>query len=155
MQINIKLEQVIQINFSRNFKKNFSLETNYSLPGEKVNDLSKYLPLRFLVCMISAIANPFLYGYFNETFKDGLQKIFSLCCPQMMRDKNQLCYNKTDMLPLELTLEKHQNGGFGSRSNFYRANFQKYSTNNILIHPSTRLTIKSTNNLSPSLLLNN
>ncbi len=29
MQINIKLEQVIQINFSRNFKKNFSLETNY------------------------------------------------------------------------------------------------------------------------------
>ena len=59
------------------------LETNHFINKENVDELSKYLPLRFLICMISAITNPFLYSYFNETFKNGLKKIFSLCCPQI------------------------------------------------------------------------
>lgn len=33
--------------------------------------------------MISAVTNPFLYGYFNETFKNGLKKFFSFCYPQI------------------------------------------------------------------------
>ena len=47
------------------------------------NDTSKYLPFRFLICMISAISNPFLYSYFNETFKDGLQRIYASLRPQI------------------------------------------------------------------------
>jgi hypothetical protein len=94
--------------------------------------------------MISAIANPFLYGYFNETFKDGLQKIFSLCCPQMMRNKNSLHYDKTDIPPLEITLKKHQNGGLASRSNFYQTQSQQYST---------QLIKTNKKHFSPSLLI--
>jgi hypothetical protein len=95
--------------------------------------------------MISAIANPFLYGYFNETFKDGLEKIFSLCCPQMMRNKNSLYYDKTDIPPLEITLKNHQNGGLASRSNFYQSQSQQYSN---------RLIKTNTNQFSPLLLTN-
>lgn len=105
--------------------------------------------------MISAITNPFLYGYFNETFKDGLQKIFSSCCPQMIRMKNQLYYDQSDIPPFELTLEKHQNGGLASRSNFYQSYSKENSTITVSIHPSTRLTITSTNHFTPLSLLNN
>ena len=35
---------------------------------------------------MSAIINPFLYGYFNETFKDGLENIFLLCCRSMKKN---------------------------------------------------------------------
>lgn len=105
--------------------------------------------------MISAITNPFLYGYFNETFKDGLEKIFSSCCPQMIRVKNKLYYDQTDIPPFELTLEKHQNGGLASRSNFYQFNSKETSTISVSVRPSTRLTTSSTNHLSTSLSLTN
>ena len=100
--------------------------------------------------MISAIANPFLYGYFNETFKDGLEKIFLLCCPNMNRNINEIYYDPTDIPPLELTLKKHQNGGFGSRSGFYQSTSHKPSTNSASNRASTRLTVTSTSHqLSP------
>ena len=88
------------------------LETLHSNSEEKSGGLSKYLPLRFLVCMISAIANPFLYGYFNEAFKDGLEKIFSNCC----RTRQNLPLDKNDIPPMQLTYQKHKNGGLASRS---------------------------------------
>lgn len=55
----------------------FLLDKSLSMFGEKTDELSKYLPLRFLICMISAISNPFLYCYFNESFDNVFQKIFS------------------------------------------------------------------------------
>ncbi|CAF1094209.1 unnamed protein product [Adineta ricciae] len=63
----------------------------------QMNDLLKYLPLRFLICMISAITNPFVYGYFNETFKDGLERIVSLFCPRFNRNINVIYYKQTDI----------------------------------------------------------
>jgi len=74
---------------------------------EKVNDLSKYLPLRFLICMISAISNPFLYSYFNETFKDGLKRIFSFCCPQTNRVINQMSFDQIDDSKNKIKTEKN------------------------------------------------
>ncbi len=113
-----------------------------------MNDLSKYLPLRFLICMISAITNPFLYGYFNETFKDGLEKIFSSCCPNMIRVQQKIYYDQSDIPPVEITLQKHQNGGLASRSDFYQLRTPEYSVNNVSIRPLTRLTDTSSNQLS-------
>ncbi len=46
--------------------------------------------------MISAITNPFLYSYFNETFKNGLERIYSSCCLQMNREVNQISFNQTE-----------------------------------------------------------
>lgn len=60
------------------------------------DQLSKYLPLRFLICMISAISNPFLYSYFNETFKDGLKRIFSLCYPPLKQSLIRKSIDQTD-----------------------------------------------------------
>jgi hypothetical protein len=106
--------------------------------------------------MISAIANPFLYGYFNETVKDGLGKIFLLCCPNMNRNINVIYYNPSDIPSLELTLKKHQNGGLASRSTFYQLTSHESSHNSVSNHPSTRLTATSTNHhLSPSFSLTN
>lgn len=56
--------------------------------------------------MISAIANPFLYGYFNETFRDGLEKIFSLCCPQLNREIKQICYEQADLPTCQPSLKR-------------------------------------------------
>jgi hypothetical protein len=98
--------------------------------------------------MISAITNPFLYGYFNETFKDGLEKIFSLCCPHMMRVQQKIYYDQTDIPPLEVTLQKHQNGGLASRSDFYQLRTSEYSTNNVSNRTSTRLTFTNSTHLS-------
>jgi len=58
--------------------------------------------------MISAIANPFLYSYFNDTFKNGLQKMFSLCCPHLERDINTIYDDQTQVPSLELKLRKYQ-----------------------------------------------
>ena len=113
-----------------------------------MNDPSKYLPLRFLVCMISAITNPFLYGYFNETFKDGLERIFSLCCPHMIRVQQKIYYDQSDIPSLEVTLQKHQNGGLASRSDFYQLRTPEHSVNNVSNRPLTRLTDTSSNQLS-------
>ncbi|CAF0987115.1 unnamed protein product [Adineta ricciae] len=60
------------------------------------DQLSKYLPLRFLICMISAISNPFLYSYFNETFKDGLKRIFSFCYPRLNQGLIRKSIDQTD-----------------------------------------------------------
>lgn len=74
---------------------------------DKVNKLSQYLPLRFLICMISAISNPFLYGYYNETFKNGLEKIFSYFCPRkQMKNKKKKDLDQTESLSMELTSKK-------------------------------------------------
>lgn len=63
--------------------------------------------------MISAIANPFLYGYFNETFKDGLEKIFSLCCRHVIRHKNDT-YEQNNTVQSEVKTRKNQNGNMKS-----------------------------------------
>lgn len=73
---------------------------------DNVNKLSQYLPLRFLICMISAISNPFLYGYYNETFKNGLEKIYSYLCPQKQRKPKKKETDHTESLSLELTSKK-------------------------------------------------
>ncbi|CAF1366724.1 unnamed protein product [Rotaria sordida] len=104
---------------------------------EKVNELSKYLPLRFLICMISAITNPFLYGYFNETFKDGLEKIFSFCCRHMNRGINEMGYNQSNIPISETILKKHQKGLSGSKSSSFQLSLHKYSNNGVSIRPST------------------
>ncbi|CAF0799241.1 unnamed protein product [Adineta steineri] len=82
-------------------------DPTHSKPGEEFNELSKYLPLRFLICMISAISNPFLYSYFNETFKDGLTRICCLCCPNLNRRLNKFSFNQignsTKRMKLETT----------------------------------------------------
>jgi len=101
--------------------------------------------------MISAITNPFLYGYFNETFNDGLERIVLLCCPQMIRDDNNTFYDQTDIPSLETTFQKHQIGGLALRSIVYQLNSQEFSTNNVSIQPSTRLTMTSSNYLLPSI----
>ncbi|UJR29996.1 hypothetical protein I4U23_017543 [Adineta vaga] len=72
-------------------------DTGHTSSTGQTNDLSIYLPLRFLICMISAITNPFFYGYFNETFKDGLEKIFSLCCPRINPNINEIYYKQADI----------------------------------------------------------
>ncbi|CAF4929606.1 unnamed protein product [Rotaria sp. Silwood1] len=77
------------------------------LANQKSNELSKYLPLRFLICMISAMTNPFLYSYFNETFKDGLQKLFSLCCPRMNREIKKVPFDRTLCLTNKIELDKN------------------------------------------------
>jgi len=73
--------------------------------------------------MISAITNPFLYGYFNETFQDGLTKIVSLFCPQFLHNKNRQFFDSMDIPSLKTTFERHQSGGFASRSTFYQTKF--------------------------------
>ncbi|CAF3903983.1 unnamed protein product, partial [Rotaria sp. Silwood1] len=118
---------------------------------EKVNELSKYLPLRFLICMISAIANPFLYGYFNETFKDGLEKIFSLCCRHMNRRLNEIRYTQSNNRIPEITLKRKQNGSLVSKSSSYQLSLYKSSNNDVSIRPSTRLTKTNQNHLSISM----
>lgn len=61
---------------------------------DKSDEWSKYLPLRFLICMISAISNPFLYCYFNESFEIVFQKIFR-------------CSSRTDRRVEQKSMEQH------------------------------------------------
>ncbi|CAF1018968.1 unnamed protein product [Rotaria sp. Silwood1] len=126
-------------------------DNDLSSHEEKVNELSKYLPLRFLICMISAIANPFLYGYFNETFKDGLEKIFSLCCRHMNRRLNEIRYTQSNNRIPEITLKRKQNGSLVSKSSSYQLSLYKSSNNDVSIRPSTRLTKTNQNHLSISM----
>ncbi|CAM4847971.1 unnamed protein product [Rotaria magnacalcarata] len=129
-----------------------NITDNSQTPHEKqANELSKYLPLRFLICMISAITNPFLYGYFNETFKDGLGKIFSLCCQHMSRQKNELHCDQVNIPQSEVTLKNHQNNVLRSKTNFQPVSPNKHSNNGLLNHLSTQLTIDNANHLSLSL----
>ena len=82
--------------------------TRYSLG--KSDGLSKYFPLRFLICMISAITNPFLYGYFNETIKSGLETIFCVFFSRKNRNLDGTDCNQTDSVSLELALTKSSHG---------------------------------------------
>jgi hypothetical protein len=75
-------------------KRNNIASLGHEIRRQRRNNV---LPLRFLICMISAMTNPFLYSYFNETFKNGLQKIFSSCCSQMNREINQTDYLITNV----------------------------------------------------------
>ena len=120
-----------------------------------MDELSKYLPLRFLICMISAIGNPFLYGYFNETFKDGLEKIFSLCCPEINRETNQISFDQTTCSLNKKNLENNSNRNI--RPSNYQSSVNKNGNTEHSLSiarfshdPSTRLTIISLNHVSPS-----
>jgi hypothetical protein len=117
---------------------------------EKSNELSKYVPLRFLICMISAITNPFLYSYFNETFKTGLQRIFSSCCLKMNNGINEVSFEPTDYSVSNVKLEKNN---LQTRSNCYQpSNLLNGDFNSRSSHdPSTRLTIMSSNRFSSSI----
>lgn len=57
--------------------------------------------------MISAISNPFLYGYFNETLKDGVRRIFSLCCPRLNRGVNQISFDQSDYFTTKIKAERN------------------------------------------------
>lgn len=94
MSISIKYPQVIN--------HEDPCQTKSLLFVERVSRLSKYLPLRFLICMISAISNPFLYGLFNETFKDGLQKIVSRVRPRVDRTTHVTDLEPTDCPSIQL-----------------------------------------------------
>ena len=84
LHISIEIQHQVRKHFIFNhFSHCFVLV--HSLRSENENDLLKYLPFRFLICMISAITNPFLYSYFNETFKEALEKVFLSCSPQIHR----------------------------------------------------------------------
>ena len=76
--------------FAMTYHCSFVVSLDDPVRGEEKSELSNYLPLRFLICMISAISNPFLYSYFDETFKDGLHRIFLLFCPRIHRTVNQV-----------------------------------------------------------------
>ncbi len=113
---------------------------------DKSHQLSKYLPLRFLICMISAITNPFLYSYFNETFKNGLERIFSSCCLQMNREINQISSDQTECSGTQIKSEK----------NLLQSTSSSYQPSNSLngdCHSrlSTGLTIMSSNQYSTSI----
>ena len=130
------------------------LDKLHPIREEKVNELSKYLPLRFLICMISAISNPFLYSYFNETFKDGLKRIFSLCCPQINREINQIDYSTNKMK----TEKNHLIKNLKSESNYKHSSMisNRNGTHSRSISrsshdPSTRLTILYSNQFSSSI----
>ena len=79
-----------------------------SRSNENVNGLAIYLPLRFLLCMISAISNPFLYSYFNETFKEGLTRLLSSCSPRIhRRNVNRVSFHQNQ--PISLSTKKTEN----------------------------------------------
>jgi hypothetical protein len=95
--------------------------------------------------MISAITNPFLYSYFNETFKNGLQKIFSSCCSSMNKGNNQISFDQTDFSINNIQIE---NSNLQSRSSMtLNGNFISRKSQ----EPSSRLTIISSNKFSSSI----
>ncbi|CAF2831853.1 unnamed protein product [Rotaria sp. Silwood2] len=131
----------------------------HSFPDQKSNELSKYLPLRFLICMISAMTNPFLYSYFNETFKDGLQKFFSLCCPRMNREIKQVSFNQTLCSTNKINLNKNnlnnrQSNLMHNQSlKIFNGNLKHSSSNSRLRDDSSaRLVILSSTNFPKSIL---
>ena len=77
------------------------------------------------------------YKTFNETFKDGLEKIFSFCCRHMNRSINEMGYNQSNIPISETILKKHQKGLSGSKSNSFQLSLHKYSNNGVSIRPST------------------
>jgi hypothetical protein len=96
--------------------------------------------------MISAITNPFLYSYFNETFKNGLERIFSSCCLQMNREINQISSDQTECSGTQVKSEK----------NLLQSTSSSYQQSNSLngdCHSrlSTGLTIMSSNQYSTSI----
>ncbi len=88
--------------------------------------------------MISAITNPFLYSYFNETFKTGLQRIFSSCL-----HINQMKFDQTEDFVRKIKLERNSSQ---IRTSDYRPSSIRTSYN-----PSTRLTAISSNQFSSSI----
>jgi hypothetical protein len=100
--------------------------------------------------MISAITNPFLYSYFNETFKTGLQRIFSSCCFEMNNGINDGSFEQTEYSVKNVKLDKNN---LQSRSSYYQtSNLLNGDFNSRSSHdPSTRLTIMSSNRFSSSI----
>ncbi|CAF1166713.1 unnamed protein product [Rotaria sordida] len=130
----------------------------HSLSDQKSNELSKYFPLRFLICMISAITNPFLYSYFNETFKDGLQKLFSSCCPRMNREINQISFDTTICSTNQINLDKislhnrQSNLLYNQPLKIFNGNLKHNSSVSRLTNDqSTKLTILSSTNFPTSI----
>jgi hypothetical protein len=106
--------------------------------------------------MISAITNPFLYSYFNETFKNGLTKIFSSCCPQINRDVNRISFYQAEH---SVSHNKNSVNHRQSKSSCYRTsnvlngnNKQSLSEPGTSCDPSTRFTSLSLNHCSSSAL---
>ncbi|CAF1500459.1 unnamed protein product [Didymodactylos carnosus] len=57
-------------------------DNNLQYHTKTATNTSTYLPLVLIICMISAVTNPFLYGYFNESLKNEFLQLFSrfICC---------------------------------------------------------------------------
>ncbi|UJR16493.1 hypothetical protein I4U23_003395 [Adineta vaga] len=110
----------------------------------KRDELSKYLPLRFLICMISAISNPFLYSYFNETFKDGLKRILSICYPHFHRTIDRKSIDQTEY---SRTNDVFNNNKILS-SIISKANKNSLSMSQTSYDPSSKLTRTGTNHCS-------
>ena len=70
--------------------------------------------------MISAITNPFLYSYFNETFKDRLKKFFALCCQRRNKEKNQVSLYLTDYSATRIQVDKNMLLSSNTKSNIKR-----------------------------------
>ncbi|CAF2151771.1 unnamed protein product [Rotaria magnacalcarata] len=129
-----------------------------SSPERTSNELSKYLPLRFLICMISAISNPFLYSYFNETFKHGIRKLCSLCCPQMNIEIRQSTINQSTNSLHRIKLDnnylndKQMNSTYNQSPSIFSQNLRYNSSISRLSNePSIKLIVLSSKNSSKSI----
>ncbi|CAF3459015.1 unnamed protein product [Rotaria socialis] len=127
-------------------------------PERTSNELSKYLPLRFLICMISAMSNPFLYSYFNETFKHGIRKLCSLCCPQMNIEIRQITIDQSTNSAHRIKLDKNyfndkqMNSTYNQSLSTFSENLRYNSSISRLNNePSTKLIVLSSNNSSRSM----
>ncbi|CAF3336744.1 unnamed protein product, partial [Rotaria sp. Silwood2] len=105
------------------------------------------------------MTNPFLYSYFNETFKDGLQKFFSLCCPRMNREIKQVSFNQTVCSTNKINLNKNnlnnrQSNLMHNQSlKIFNGNLKHISSNSRLHDDSSaRLVILSSTNFPKSIL---
>lgn len=127
---------------NRKFYSYLNLDKNNSIVESEASELSKYVPLRFLICMISAISNPFLYSYFNETFKNGLERVFSLCCLSINRETDQILFSQTDY-----PLNTHKK----SKTNYFKSKLSlsdRQSSLRASETKSTRLTVMGSNQFS-------
>ncbi|CAF0973240.1 unnamed protein product, partial [Didymodactylos carnosus] len=85
---------IVFINKIDNSKSSSIYDTNLEYHKKTPTNSSTYVPLILLICMISAVTNPFLYGYFNENFEIEFRQLFSFltCCA--MAEKEQQLFSK-------------------------------------------------------------
>lgn len=104
--------------------------------------------------MISAITNPFLYSCFNETFKDGLHRLFSSCCPRMNREINQVAFDAAEYKTNKIKLEKLRLSYQHSSAMYTQSSFacrpdvkDSISASQFMDEPSTRICVSSSNDV--------